>query len=156
MHKPKNSFLCEVLGWRCTSFPFSTYQGFHWHSISYIISYTIFYLTIQLDKYVFGISDTSSYILIYLFQVLSYRSIWIISKIIRWAYVTKEMRRCMLLATCRHTHSLAYASSGGIRDGSYHKGFLMIRIFLRQILAYYEFLTTSNSFIARTSISSKI
>ena len=63
------------------------------------------------------------------------------------------MRRCMLLATCRHTHSLAYASSGGIRDGSYHKGFLMIRIFLRQILAYYEFLTTSNSFIARKTLS---
>ena len=59
------------------------------------------------------------------------------------------MRCCMLLATCRHTHSLAYASSGGIRDGSSHKGFLMIRIFLRHILAYYEFLTTSNSFIAR-------
>ena len=65
--------------------------------------------------------------------------------------MTKEMRRCMLLATCRHTHSLAYAGSGGIRDGSSHKGFLMIRIFLRQILAYYEFLTTSNSFIARVS-----
>ena len=61
------------------------------------------------------------------------------------------MRCCMLLATCRHTHSLAYAGSGGIRDGSSHKGFLMIKIFLRQILAHNEFLTTSNSFIARTS-----
>ena len=66
------------------------------------------------------------------------------------------MRCCMLLATCRHTHSLAYAGSGGIRDGSSHKGFLMIKIFLRQILAHYEFLTTSNSFIARTSITSRV
>ena len=121
MHKLKNSFLCKVLGWRCTSFAFPMYQGFPRHVISYIINHTIFYLTIQFDRYLLGIFGKHP--VLYYFRVLLYRSIWIMSKIIRCTYVTKEMRCCMLLATCRHTHSLAYTSSGGIRDGSYQKGF---------------------------------